>query len=309
MTTAIRSLYRRVLPHRLRRPLWTTRCYARALFTDRRGEVLRDAWAGVRVAFGRPVALATLADGGQMYVDLRDHGIGRPLFRLGVWEPAETAFMNRFLRPGMTVLDVGANVGYHTLLAAQRVGPGGRVVAFEPDPWNHELLTRNLDLNRAANVVVVRTALGRGPGEAVLARSRSNFGDHRVGVAGPDRVGVSIRIDSLDNQFREIGVGPVDLLKIDVQGYEAEVFAGMADTLRAAPPRAILMEYWPHGIRAAGGDPDAVAAQLAAAGYAPGFLEPDGSITPADPAGLAARVPAAIAATPDEGFVNLVWSR
>ena len=99
----------------------------------------------------------------------------------GVWEPVETAIMLRLLAPGMTVVDVGANLGYHAVIASRLVGPGGRVIAFEPEPRNHALLTANIKRNHCANVEVHRNAVSDEVGQSItLHLSADNLGDHRI---------------------------------------------------------------------------------------------------------------------------------
>src|SRR5712691_5679585 len=86
----------------------------------------------------------------------------------GQFETAERGFVERFLQPGMTILDIGAHHGFYTLLASRKVGPGGSVVAFEPSPREREKLMWHLRLNRCRNVQVQSCALGSKQGEAEL---------------------------------------------------------------------------------------------------------------------------------------------
>ncbi len=306
---SVRSLYRRFLPRRIRRHFWVARSFTAALCSHRRQETTRDVCAAFRLMLGRYLAVVRFDDGRRMIVDLRDGGLGRPLYRQRTFERAETAFISQFLHEGMTFLDVGANIGYHTLLASIRVGGTGCVIAYEPDPWNYELLTRNMTLNGIDNIHASRMALGRAPGEGALAKSHSNFGDHRLGVHILGRESVTVPVDTLDSQLKAPSFPLIDLMKIDVQGYEAEVFAGMASTLKAAPPKVILMEFWPYGIRQVGGDPDAIIATLMSSGYAPALLQADGTLVLISLAELYARIPQINPAEPDGAFVNVVWQR
>lgn len=164
---------------------------------------------------------------------LRDHRI---------WEPDTSALLRGLAAPGMHAVDAGAHLGYHSILLSRRVGPEGRVSAFEPDPDNRRLLQANLLLNDCRNVEVHAAALGDGAGRARLARSPDNLGDHRLlGPAGRD--GVEVDVTTLD---QALAGAVVDLVKIDTQGSEPFVLAGMVRVLDASRARlALVMELAP----------------------------------------------------------------
>ena len=100
-----------------------------------------------------------VVDGLTMYLNPRDRVITPSMLAYGTWEPVETSLLLDNLRPGDTVIDVGANVGYYTLLAARKVGPRGKVVAFEPDPESFSFLKRNVKANGFTNVVLEQKGL------------------------------------------------------------------------------------------------------------------------------------------------------
>lgn len=149
---------------------------------------------------------------------------------------AEAVFFRRYLRPGDVVLDVGANVGLTTLVAARAVGEGGKVYAFEPHPAVFAFLKDNLALNGAANVVAENVALGDREGTVRISDMRSddhNFVDSSgAGIEVPQR-----RLDRLDTGERR-----VSLLKIDVEGYERFVLEGAARTLERTD--CVFFESW-----------------------------------------------------------------
>lgn len=185
----------------------------------------------------------------------------------GVWEPFETAVFLSLLRPGDTVLDVGANVGYYTVLAARAVGGAGRVHAIEPDPDNLALLRSNLALNGLGNVVVHPVALSDHAGEAALYRDAANRGDHRLyPAAGEPREAVTVPVTTLDAL---LGQAPLPrVIKMDAQGGELAIFRGMAGLLARRPPRLrILMEIWPYGLRQGGASPAELLALLRGHGF------------------------------------------
>lgn len=147
---------------------------------------------------------------------------------------------------GMCVVDVGANVGYYTLLAARRVGPTGRVVAVEPSAPVADRLELVVGENRIAQVQLVRCGLGRAAGETALYDPAP--GNHTPSMVGnTGNAGHTVPIRTLDELAGSEGLGRIDLLKVDVEGYEPEVFAGAAGLLAAGRVRAILCElnaYW-----------------------------------------------------------------
>jgi len=88
-----------------------------------------------------------------MYIDSRDTTVGTSLLKWGFFEKYETKLFKKSIKRGMVVLDIGANIGYYTLLAARLVGDEGKVFAFEPDPYNYSLLRKNIEANRYNNVI------------------------------------------------------------------------------------------------------------------------------------------------------------
>jgi len=192
-------------------------------------ELLRAAPPGIA-----PFALVAEAAGDRYFAPhLRRHGI---------WEAAETLVLLRLLAPGMRVVDVGAHVGYYSVMCSRRVGPGGGVLAFEPEPENHRLLQANLLLNDCRNVQVRQVALADGRGRASLHLSDENFGDHRLqAVAG--RRTVDVETLTLDEALD--GFEP-DFVKIDTQGAEPRILRGMARLLeRRRDVLACQIEFAP----------------------------------------------------------------
>src|SRR5262249_42101912 len=118
-----------------------------------------------------------IVDGHIMYLDARD---SLDLSLNHVYEPFETELVQSLVHENDTVVDVGANIGYYTLIFARLVGPRGRVFAFEPDPGNFALLKKNVEANRYKNVVLVNAALSDEPATLKLYLSEENRGDHRI---------------------------------------------------------------------------------------------------------------------------------
>jgi FkbM family methyltransferase len=201
--------------------------------------------------------------------------IARAILHRGQYEPAETEIVARRLRPGMTVIDVGANIGHYAMVAAAAVGPEGRVAAFEPDEENHAALAANLALNGFANAAAEQLALGAKAGELALYRDEANRGGHSLVRANVQKPGGSARVGvtTLDDYAaRHLAGRRIGFIKIDVQGAEAAVLEGAARVLARDAPD-ILLEFWPHGMRAMGGEPMDAIEPLLKLGYAMALVE------------------------------------
>jgi FkbM family methyltransferase len=158
-----------------------------------------------------------------------DELISRVLRRQRLWEAASSWFCLRHVQPGDHVVDIGANIGYYSLLLSRCVGVQGRVDAFEPEPLNLALLHANLQINGCSNVVVHPLALADTHGQRPLYICPSNRGDHRLGFT-PDRDMITVPVTTAD---RCLGPRParMDFVKIDVQGAEELVLRGMRELI------------------------------------------------------------------------------
>ncbi len=186
-------------------------------------------------------------------------------WKYGIFGTAEVGLLGRLCREGMSVLDLGANVGFHTLLFARSVGSGGHVWAFEPDPDNFATLCRNLELNAYGNVTAVQAAVGTSTGRGSLYRSPF-YCDHRTYPTEEGQQGVQVTMVSVD-EFLPPGQR-VDFVKMDIQGAEGMALQGMKKTLVSNPGVVILMEFWPEGLRKTGFPPEMVLSELENLGFA-----------------------------------------
>ena len=183
----------------------------------------------------------------------RDQFVSRRIREEGIWEPYETSLLLSMLRPGDVFVDVGANIGYFSVLAASVVGESGAVFAFEPDPDNFSLLRRNVALNgQQASIVAVRAALAAETGTGELFLSEDNLGDHQIYTTGDGRHSLPIRLVNGSDYLGD-RLSRMDLLKIDTQGSEYQVMAGLWPLLVALPtPPRNLIELTPLSLRQAG---------------------------------------------------------
>jgi FkbM family methyltransferase len=147
------------------------------------------------------------------------------------------------LRPGDTFVDVGANIGFFTLLASRRVGPEGRVIAFEAMPGTSEILRRNVDANRLSNVEVVNKAvLDRCGTVAFDVDDYSSGGSGLSSTERSHRRQLEVDACSLDAFFEPRGWPPLRLIKIDVEGAEAAAIAGLHGCRARHPGLELIVE-------------------------------------------------------------------
>jgi FkbM family methyltransferase len=239
--------------------------------------------------------------GHKMFLDSADSLL---LATNGVYEPFETDLLQKQVRPGDVVVDVGANIGYYTLLFARCVGPQGRVYAFEPDPTNFDLLQRNIQRNGYTNVTLVRKAVAAQSGTLRLYLCEDNKGDHRTYDSHDGRPSVEIEAVSLDDYFAGYR-GAIALIKMDIQGAEEGALRGMGRVLRDNPGVRIATELWPIGLQRSGTSAPAFLEYLRGQGFQLYHIdEAGGTLAPADvPHLLRTYVPE------KENYTNLLCTR
>jgi FkbM family methyltransferase len=237
-----------------------------------------------RLAANRPrsAAIDALGDSVRLIPSTMNHGPMRGLlfsggdtvgYSLGASEPTVQRAVETHLKRGDVFYDVGANVGFLSLLAAKSVGPGGHVYCFEPQPSVLPLLTRNLEQNGYSNYDVIEAAVSDRPGRAKLelnVRGRSGEARLTSARAGHDTASlhtghaVDVRVVTLD----ELDLPAARLVKIDVEGAESQVLRGMARVMREHQPTLIIEIHDEQG--------SSVEAILSEAGYRAEVLNDDG---------------------------------
>jgi len=184
-------------------------------------------------------------------VDTHDTQISEIIERNKAWEVHVTQALHALLKPGMTFLDIGANIGYHTMTGAHLVGPGGRVHAIEMAPPNCRLIKESVAVNGYRHVVLHETAVSFEDGAVRYCNTpgttncsvfsdkfRDKYGENHFGYVPQEVIVPMTTVDKL------IPNGRIDIVKIDVEGYELNVFRGMTRILQTSQP-TILLEFFP----------------------------------------------------------------
>lgn len=181
----------------------------------------------------------------------------------GVWEPHVSAWLAEQLTAGSVFVDVGANVGYFTLLAAPRAGT---VVAFEPVYHRAVLLHRRI--NRWGNVIICPEAAGEAEGHLQMGIAPAN-NRGRTSAVDPGRLGqiVTVPVARLDDRLERLGLAHADVIKVDAEGFEMEVLRGAERLLAQRPGPRLVFELSPDFLRAAGHSDVALKRMLAGLGY------------------------------------------
>jgi FkbM family methyltransferase len=227
-------------------------------------------WAIVR----QPPFVADLVsplqvDGRTLFFDhTRPSSMVRALSRAD-FEKTLVELVRAHLRSGMNVMDVGAHIGYHTLLFASLVGPSGRVFAFEPDEGNRMFLEQNVRANGFAGVTEIDPhALGAVSGEAALYRLKSDAGASTLfspTVAVADTLVVAMT--TIDAWAQRHGWPSIDFIKMDIEGAEPAALRGMTELSRRNPRLMLAIEFNAPVIERAGEDPRALFSQLRGLGF------------------------------------------
>ena len=195
--------------------------FAANRFRNRDGTIQRGAGKGLRFNTGRSNAG----------------------YLLGTTEPMVQTAFTRLVQPGMVVYDIGANVGFLTVIAARLAGPAGSVVAFEPLPENFEHIRHNASLNQMAHVIVRPEAISDTDGKARFQVSAEPTWGNLVDAGKEIRLlqgTTEVKVSRLDSLLRSEELPSPDLIKIDVECAEAKVLRGAADTLRRLRPLLLI---------------------------------------------------------------------
>jgi len=229
------------------------------------------------LALPRGIALIPV-QGHKMYVNVRDRWIG-PYLLAGVnYEKFETQLFKDAIKPGCVVVDIGANIGYYTLLAARRAGNTGRVYAFEPGPEAFKLLLKNIQLNNYTNVIPVPKAVADRSTKVKLYLHPVDYCtvsfDER-NIRPEKGYSMETQTVSLDEFFgSDAKEQKIDVIKTDAEGAEGLIVAG-ADKVLKTPGLTVFFEFWPFGLNHIGSDPLQLLEKLRGYGFKIQMIDED----------------------------------
>ncbi len=171
------------------------------------------------------------------------------------YEEESTNFVKKIIKKGDVVVDVGANIGYYTLLFAKLVGQNGKVYAFEPESANFSLLRKNIVVNSYQNVKLVNKAVSSITGRTKLFISNDNKGSHSIVDKNNKKDVIEIDSVRLDDFFHETKE-EVDFIKLDIEGAEIEAINGMISLLKKNSNVIIMTEFTPFMLKKSGFEPE-----------------------------------------------------
>ena len=180
-------------------------------------------------------------------------------------------FIRKNVRKGKTVLDIGANIGFYSLLLSRLVGPTGKVLAFEPEQRNFTRLKQVT--KKRKNVFIHQTACGAAPGTLNLFLSDEMNIDHQTYDSGEGRNVQPVSCVALDDLLAE--EEPIGFIKIDIQGYDYFAVLGLEKTIRRSAELTIIGEFWPWALNKSGVEPTEYIRLLEEWGLTCSFFHPE----------------------------------
>lgn len=210
-----------------------------------------------------------------MILDRSDLDLSRQIEMLGTYstESFETKVLNKYLKKKQTVMDIGANIGFYSMLARSVVGPKGRIYSFEASKVNAELVKKTAQENFFENITVVNVAISNIVGTGFLYVSPYYNSEHSLfdyhyssGKTSSDRI--SVVLETVDNFFKKNEYeSKVDLIKMDIEGSEVNALDGMTQTINDNTNLVLVTEFWPQGIKNSGAEPKEFLERLDSLGF------------------------------------------
>jgi len=230
---------------------------------------------------GNGVGLGLTHFGRKIFLPGGDAGMTPEIILSGTWEPHVEAVLRRVLKPGMQVAEVGASLGFHTLVMAEAVGPTGHIHAFEPYPKVLPLLRNTLASNRFMDRVTLReVAVLHAPGDVHFAADPSQAGSAHLAIpvaAASYTESFAVPATRLDDALADVPV--LDLLRMDSEGTEGLVLLGAQQIMERSPKLVVVME-WSPAMLAARGDVAELANWIVSLGFRCQRIERQGVLTP-----------------------------
>jgi FkbM family methyltransferase len=207
--------------------------------------------------------------GNKMYINAEDNGVAPDLLTKAIYEPLETELLKNLLTKDMTVVNIGANIGYYTLIAANIIGPNGRVFAFEPEPENYKLLLKNIKENGYKNIIPIQAAVSDKQGTLKLFLDKFNLGNPSLAEQNIEESNgyIDVETNKLDNFIEKYSRDmKVDLIQMDTQGCEGLILDGASKIMLKNKLR-IIMEFWPYGLSNLGTDASVLLKKIESYGF------------------------------------------
>jgi len=199
----------------------------------------------IKFKFGSSyIASKKLVSGSEIKLDITKN-TQRQMYFWKIYEPHITNFLVDNLKKGDWSVDIGANIGYHTLLMSDFVGENGKVFAFEPEELNFTNLKENINHSNKKNIIAEKMAIGSEDNLVRLNINPHNEGGHSLVPDYSGKEGIMVKVVRLDNYFKNLSLEEIQRIKsvkIDVEGFELEVFIGMNRLLESASSLSVICE-------------------------------------------------------------------
>lgn len=191
-----------------------------------------------------------------MILDRTDLDFSRQVMMLGKYatESHESEIFEKQLKKDHIVLDIGANIGYYSLLARSIVGSNGKIFSFEPAKENVKLIKKSIEQNKFENIIVVEAAVSdhNGYGELFLSpyyKSEHSLFEYHYSSGEHKGKSQKIKVVTVDSFLEQLGDLTVDIIKMDVEGSEKKVLSGMKKTIEFNKKISVITEFWPQGFK------------------------------------------------------------
>ena len=204
-------------------------------------------------------------EGRKMYTQNND-GLALSIFK--IYEPNQTEIVKKYVHKDDIVIDIGAHVGYYTLLMAQLVGENGKVYSFEPDPVNFQLLKKSVEINGFENVILIQKAVSNITNKVKLFLGDDDSAINRIYDAklGDTKESIDVESITIDEYFKE-NDELINFIKIDSEGSEVKIVNGMKQFLSRNKELVMMTEFFPFLIKKSGDEPNQYLKSLEKSGF------------------------------------------